>query len=82
MSFLKIVTGLAFGIVGAVVSITTLHHHRRIRWACERCRGTRPNTQEEAEALARRADDEEGAHTVDYERCALEGQARTIAYTN
>ena len=76
---LKIATGLAFGIVGAVCSITALQRHRRVRRAWERCRGTRPSTQEEAEALARQTD-----ITFDYDRrtCAFEGHARSIAYTN
>ena len=82
MPVLKVLTGLAFGIAGAVCSITALRRHRRIRWAWGRCRGTRAESPEQARAFARRADDEEGAHTVAYERCALEGQARTIAYTN
>ena len=86
MSFLKIATGLAFGIAGAVFSITALRRHRRIQRAWERCRGTRAESPEQARALARRADEAtakgDGAPTVAYERCALEGQARTIAYTN
>jgi orotidine-5'-phosphate decarboxylase len=82
MPVLKILTGLAFGIAGAVCSITALQRHRRIRRACERCRGTRPNTQEEAEALARGAEDAQGTRTVASDRAVLEAQSRSLACMN
>jgi len=82
MSFLKIATGLAFGVAGAIFSITALRRHRRIRRAWERCRGTRPNTQEEAEALARGAEEAHGTRTAASDRCVLQAQARSLAHMN
>jgi hypothetical protein len=84
MSFLKIATGLAFGVAGAVFSITAYRRHRRIRRACERCRGTRAESPEQARAFALGAEaprDAEGAVSAT-QACAFRGRVRSFSYYN
>ena len=84
---LKIATGLAFGIVGAVFSITALRRHQRIRWTWERPRGTRAESPEQARAFAFAAEDPEDPREAQGAvsatgNCAFRAQARSIAHTN
>jgi hypothetical protein len=81
---LKIISGLVFaGAAFLIVACRRCGFVRRglVRRGLKRPTGRRPET-EEAQALARGADEAGGTRTAASDRCVLQAQARSLANMN